>query len=54
MRSFVRPPSSRQFIRRTGLLDWDYVRAQLAPLVELKEAPEILARLEQRRVELEQ
>jgi len=29
------------------------VRGQLAPLVELKEAPEILPRLEQRRLALE-
>lgn len=34
-------------------MDWDHVRRQLAPLVELKEAPEILDRLERRRIELE-
>jgi hypothetical protein len=36
-------------IRQAGRLDWPYIRAQLAPLVELKEAPEILRRLEQQR-----
>ena len=40
-------------IRQAGRLDWDYVRAQLSPLVELKEAPEILDRLEGRRRELD-
>lgn len=39
-------------IRQSGRLDWSYVQAQLAPLVELKEAPEILRRLDQRRQEL--
>lgn len=33
-------------IRQTGRLDWSYVFAQLAPLAELKDAPEILDRLE--------
>ncbi len=41
-------------IRQAGKLDWDYVVGQLRPLVELKEAPEILAQLERRRVEFEQ
>jgi hypothetical protein len=40
-------------IRQSGRIDWPYVRSQLAPLVELKEAPEILRRLEERRRELE-
>lgn len=40
-------------IRQTGKLDWSYVRQQLAPLVELKEAPQILNELEQRRLEFE-
>ena len=40
-------------IRQARQLDWDYVQAQLAPLVELKEAPEILSRLAARRVEAE-
>lgn len=39
-------------IRQSGVIDWSYVQAQLAPLVELKEAPEILRRLDQRRREL--
>ncbi len=41
-------------IRQRGTIDWDHIRRQLAPLVELKEAPEILDRLEQRRIDLEQ
>jgi len=41
-------------IRQTGKLDWAYIRGQLRPLVELKEAPEILNELERRRVEFEQ
>ena len=40
-------------LRQTGTIDWDYVRSQLAPLVELKEAPAILEQLERRRVEWE-
>ena len=32
-------------IRQTGRLDWAYVEAQLQPLAELKEEPEILERL---------
>lgn len=40
-------------IRQSSRLDWSYVRTQLAPLVELKEAPEILGRLDQRRLELD-
>jgi hypothetical protein len=40
-------------IRQTGKLDWDYVRQQLGPLVELKEAPGILEELEKRRIEFE-
>jgi Nucleotidyl transferase AbiEii toxin, Type IV TA system len=40
-------------IRQAGGIDWAYVRAQLAPLVELKEEPEILAELERRRAKLE-
>jgi hypothetical protein len=40
-------------VRQTGKLDWSYVRAELSPLVELKEAPEILDELEKRRLELE-
>jgi hypothetical protein len=40
-------------IRQSGRIDWAYVRTQLAPLAELKEAPEIMDRLDQRRVELD-
>jgi hypothetical protein len=40
-------------VRQTGNLDWRYVRKQLGPLAELKEAPEILDQLERRRVEFE-
>ena len=40
-------------IRQSDNIDWAYVRDQLAPLVELKEAPEILNRLDQRRAELD-
>lgn len=39
-------------IRQGDSLDWAHIRAQLAPLAELKEAPELLDRLERRRVEL--
>ncbi len=39
--------------RQTGKLDWNYVRSQLAPLVEIKGAPEILDELEKRRIEWE-
>lgn len=40
-------------IRQSGRLDWVYVHAALAPLAELKEAPEIMARLAKRRAELD-
>lgn len=33
-------------IRQQVMLDWSYVFAQLRPLVELKEAPEILGELQ--------
>ncbi|MES1254087.1 MAG: hypothetical protein ABUS56_00650 [Acidobacteriota bacterium] len=33
-------------IRQSPGLDWPYVRAQFAPLAELKDAPELLERLE--------
>ena len=39
-------------IRQSGQLDWGYVRTHLAPLAELKDAPEIMDRLEKRRVDL--
>jgi hypothetical protein len=44
----------RIIVRQTGRLDWTYIREQLGPLAELKEAPEILAELERRRAEFEQ
>ena len=40
-------------VRQTGKLDWAYIDEQLGPLVELKDAPEILIELEKRRVEFE-
>ncbi len=40
-------------IRQTGKLDWEYIRAQLKPLAELKEAPELLDQLEARRTGFE-
>jgi len=40
-------------IRQAGRIDWDYIHAQLAPLAELKEAPEILVDLDRRRRELD-
>lgn len=43
----------RTIVRQTGKLDWNYIRQQLLPLAELKEAPEILDQLEARRVEFE-
>jgi len=43
----------RVIVRQTGKLDWDYIREQLQPLAELKDAPEILEQLETRRVEFE-
>jgi hypothetical protein len=44
----------RIIVRQTGKLDWTYIRDQLAPLAELKDAPEILDQLERRRVDFEQ
>ena len=43
----------RTIVRQTGKLDWDYIREQLGPLAELKDAPEIMDHLEARRVEFE-
>lgn len=40
-------------IRKSGALDWPYILTQLAPLAELKEAPEIVGRLERLRATLE-
>jgi hypothetical protein len=39
-------------IRQEGLLDWDYILSELKPLVNLKETPDILSRLQQLRQEL--
>lgn len=36
----------------TGRLDWKYIRRQLTPLCEIKEAPEILTHLEKLRQEV--
>ncbi len=44
----------RIIVRQAGKLDWDYIHAQLAPLAELKESPEILEQLKQRRIEFEE
>ncbi len=41
-------------VRQTGKLDWIYIRRQLRPLVELKEAPQIMDQLESRKIEFEQ
>ena len=40
-------------IRQAGRLDWNYVRRQLTPLAELKEAPEILTTLDANRREFD-
>ena len=39
--------------RQAGALDWAYVDAQLRPLAAIKEAPEILSELAERRAEVE-
>jgi hypothetical protein len=41
-------------VRQSGKLDWDYIFTQLAPLAELKEAPELINELRRRRDEFEQ
>jgi hypothetical protein len=41
-------------VRQASRLDWRYVHAELAPLAELKEAPEILTRLQRLRERLEE
>ena len=41
-------------IRQSESLDWSYVRAQLAPLAELKDAPELVDKLERRRLDLQE
>ena len=52
--SHGRPSMWISLIRQTGNLDWEYIRAQLRPLAELKHAPEILDQLEDRRAQFEQ
>lgn len=42
----------RILVRQGSSLDWDYVLLHLRPLAEIKEAPEILVRLEQLRLGL--
>ena len=39
-------------IIRQPTIDWPYVRAQLAPLAELKDAPELVDKLERARGDL--
>jgi hypothetical protein len=41
-------------IRQSARLDWPYIRAQLGPLAELKDAPELLDTLERRRLDLQE
>src|SRR6185436_14411324 len=41
----------RVIVRQAGNLDWTYIFEQLTPLAELKDAPNIIEQLEQRRVE---
>lgn len=38
-------------VRQTDCLDWSYIKNQLEELVKLKEAPEIMSRLEQLRID---
>ena len=38
-------------IRQSNRLDWDYITTHLQPLAKLKEAPEILTRLQQLRLD---
>lgn len=40
-------------VRQSARVDWPYVRAQLAPLAELKDAPELMDKLDRRRVDLQ-
>ena len=44
----------RIIVRQTGKLDWNYIWEHLRPLAELRESPEILDQLEQRREQFEQ
>lgn len=40
-------------IRQAPNLDWPYIHAQLGPLAELKDAPELVDKLERRRMDLQ-
>lgn len=40
-------------VRQGDRLDWDYILKELKPLVELKEAPEVLVHLERLRRSVE-
>ena len=40
-------------IRQSPNLDWPYVRTQLAPLAELKDAPELVDKLDRRQIDLQ-
>jgi hypothetical protein len=40
-------------IKQREVLDWDYINRELAPLCELKEAPEILEQLGEMRRQIE-
>jgi hypothetical protein len=40
-------------VRQGDRLDWDYILKELKPLVELKEAPEVLIHLERLRRSVE-
>jgi hypothetical protein len=40
-------------VRQAGHLDWSYITQQLGPLAELKEAPDLLDKLDARRRELD-
>ena len=40
-------------IRQSPSLDWRYVRAQLAPLAELKDALELVDKLDHRRIDVQ-
>lgn len=41
-------------VRHSTVLDWDYVRHHLAPLAELKEAPELVDKLERLRASVDE
>ena len=43
----------RIIVRQTGKLDWEYIKANLAPLASLKESPDILDELARRKSEFE-